>query len=89
MSYVRVQKQQYGSVTFGNAVADVFDTDTLTVSWADPSHNDGEPAMVFKPGMWRDATVYDDRDNVLASFISSDEQRAQDAAFTAAKGRAS
>lgn len=89
MTFVHVAKQGYGAVTFNDALADVFERDTLTVSWADPTHNDGEPAMVFQPGTWRTATVYDDRNNVLADFIGSQYQRELDAAFIAAKGRAS
>ncbi len=56
-----------GECSFSLCTADVFDTDTLTITVIE----DGMELRTFKPGSWLEATAYDSRGNVLFAFISA------------------
>ena len=72
LTHVVVERFPLGLSSFAMAVADVFDTDTLTVSCQDAAYdNDFGPMRVFAPGTWIAATCYDHRGNPLRSFTPS------------------
>ncbi len=78
LTSVVVETLPHGSYTFAQAVADVFDAETVTVSCTEAAYDTRYgPLRIFAPGSWAFATTYDAQGNVLTSFIS---QAARDAA---------
>lgn len=84
MSYVIVQCP-VGSVTFPGADADVFERDTLTISYQDAGMAEqfGD-WQVFAPGSWLDATAFDDA-NDLPRYHFMGEARRRECEAVAAK----
>ncbi len=81
LTSVMVETLPHGSSTFAQAVADVFDAETVTVSCTDQDYDQKYgPLRVFSPGSWAFATTFDAQGHPLTSFISQagkDRQQAE------------
>lgn len=61
---VRVQCSPYATITFPNAVADVFEPDTLTITREDRE-------WILQPDEWTEAAVYDENGYPVYAFQNS------------------
>ncbi len=72
-SSVVVKRFPFGVSTFPNCTADIFDTDELTITCVEEGCD--RVMAVYRPGTWREATVYGSNEYPMFSFVGTGWQR--------------